>query len=270
MAVGWPLQPCDDAENRIKQGKRAEHADNQNSVVAFFGGAIIDGRAACSVALAPSGATGDYDASLKRPAPNRSATPQAPAAPARHRHQRSKNTTLDAPERGKRARAPFLRGVHVGGRKSALAMKRGSVLLVMALLATQMLTGCSHSETPVAETPSPAVSATAARSTAVQWASVADFPRYPGALKISHFATTVRSGHTVMRSTSESFATNDPFEKVLSWYRSRMPAGFERHKQSNGQTAVFKIVGAEKRQFTVGILGGLGKTVISVSVVEPK
>jgi hypothetical protein len=64
-------------------------------------------------------------------------------------------------------------------------------------------------------------------------------PIYPGATQAEGaMSVTSKNGSGQMT----SFESNDSFEKVYQWYKSRMPAGAEKMKLGSGDSAVAEFV----------------------------
>lgn len=118
--------------------------------------------------------------------------------------------------------------------------------LLVGLVASLVMTGCSKNTSGQSTTPATTAPATTAPATAAP-ALMAQLPIYPGATQqVKGSSGGVGAGS----SSGQILRTPDQFSKVYEWYQSKMPARSEKsHISIAGvETALFVLTSGNKHQ----------------------
>jgi hypothetical protein len=143
---------------------------------------------------------------------------------------------------------------------------------LVALVIALAITGCGGSKSSSSSDSSSDQAAAATAAPANQSASssdagqkVSEIPSYPGAV------TQAAGSGSNMGTTAAGkvMSTSDSFDKVYSWYQSKLPATSERsHVTSPIQSAVFTIGDTSSGQSSVTLTTQGGKTMITIAHVK--
>jgi hypothetical protein len=119
--------------------------------------------------------------------------------------------------------------------------------------------------TTASAAPSAAESGAAPAPSEAATTAAGQIPAYPG-------ATTQYSGSSSNMGQSAAgtvMTTDDPFDKVYTWYQAHMPAGSEKaHVTAPVQSAVFTLGSSPQDQTSVSITVTGGKTMITIGHVK--